>query len=82
MRQITLRVHDELHDLAANAAEQQGQSLNTFATNALLAQVRAKSFGEWRAMVDRSHRAANYRGLSQGGLDRLSALSGDEGNEG
>jgi uncharacterized protein (DUF1778 family) len=78
MRQITLRVPDELHDLAANAADQQGQSLNTFATNALLAQVRAKSFSEWRSMVEQSHRAANYRGLSAAGLERLTTLTGDE----
>jgi uncharacterized protein (DUF1778 family) len=78
MRQITLRVPDELHDLAANAANEHGQSLNTFATNALLSQVRAKSYSEWRAMVEQSHRSTRYRGLSAEGVTRLATLTGDE----
>ncbi len=78
MRQITLRVPDELHDLAASAAEAQGQSLNSFATGALLAQVRARSFTEWRQMVEDSHRAAGYRGVSPEALEVLRTLTGNE----
>jgi uncharacterized protein (DUF1778 family) len=78
MRQITLRVPDELHDLAASAANEQGQSLNTFATNALLSQVRAKSYSEWRAMVEQSHRSSRYRGLTAEAIERLATLTGDE----
>ncbi len=78
MRQITLRVPDELHDLAASAAQAQGQSLNSFATGAILAQLRARSFSEWRQMVEDSHRASNYRGLSAVGLEALRTLTGNE----
>jgi HicB family len=78
MRQITLRVPDDLHELATAAAESQQQSLNSFAMNALLAQVRAKSYGEWRLHVEHSHRAANYRGLSPAGREVLATLTGDE----
>jgi HicB family len=78
MRQITLRVPDELHDLAASAAQAQGQSLNSFATGAILAQVRARSFSEWRQMVEDSHRGSNFRGLSTAGLDALRSLTGNE----
>ncbi len=78
MKQITLRVPDELHELAAAAAESQQQSLNSFAMNALLAQVRAKSFSEWRQLVEDSHRAASFRGLPEAGLARLASLTGDE----
>lgn len=78
MRQVTLRVPDDLHDLAVEAAEAQNQSLNSFAVNALLAQVRAKSFSEWRALVDHSHSASSYRGLSSNGSERITTLTGDE----
>lgn len=78
MRQITLRVPDELHDLAASAAHAQGQSLNSFATGAILAQVRARSFSEWRQLVEDSHRASSYRGLTPAGLDALRTLTGNE----
>lgn len=78
MRQVTLRVPDDLHDLAVEAAEAQNQSLNSFAVNALLAQVRAKSFSEWRQMVQDSHQASSYKGLSAKGKNRLKRLTGDE----
>jgi predicted transcriptional regulator len=78
MRQLTIRVPDDLHDLASAAAEAQHQSLNSFATNALLAQVRAKSFSEWRQHVEASNRAVAFRGLSAAGSARLRALTGDE----
>jgi uncharacterized protein (DUF1778 family) len=78
MRQITLRVPDDVHDLVTAAAESQQQSLNSFAVSALLAQVRAKSFSEWRQLVSDSHTAASFRGLSATGNERLSALTGDE----
>jgi uncharacterized protein (DUF1778 family) len=78
MRQVTLRVPDDLHDLAVEAAEAQNQSLNSFAVNALLAQVRAKSFSEWRQMVHDSHQASSYRGLSGKGKNRIKTLTGDE----
>ena len=78
MRQITLRVPDELHELATSASEAQGQSLNSFAVGALLAQVRAKAYGEWRLMVDNSHRSASYRGLSPEGQEAIRTLTGDE----
>jgi uncharacterized protein (DUF1778 family) len=78
MRQITLRVPNDLHELATSASEAQGQSLNSFAIAALLAQVRAKSYGEWRQMVDNSHRAAGYRGLPPEGRDTIRTLTGDE----
>ena len=78
MRQVTLRVPDDLHDLAVEAAEAQNQSLNSFAVNALLAQVRAKSFSEWRQLVDDSHRASSYRGLPAKGRARIKTLTGDE----
>ena len=78
MRQVTLRVPDVLHDLAVEAAEAQNQSLNSFAVNALLAQVRAKSFSEWRQMVQDSHQASSYKGLSAKGKNRLKRLTGDE----
>lgn len=78
MRQITLRVPDDLHDLAASAAQAQGQSLNSFATGAILAQVRARSFSEWRQLVEDSHRASHYRGLSTAGLEALRTLNGNE----
>lgn len=78
MRQVTLRVPDDLHDLAVEAAEAQNQSLNSFAVNALLAQVRAKSFSEWRQLVDDSNRASSYRGLSSNGSERITTLTGDE----
>jgi HicB family len=64
LRQMTLRVPDELHKSVTEAAEVQGQSLNTFPTNALLSQVGAKSFSEWRSHIDSSHRAAGFRGTS------------------
>ena len=78
MRQITLRVPDDLHELASAAALEQSQSLNSFAMSALLAQVRAKSFSEWRAHVDASNRSAGFRGLSTAGRARLAELNGDE----
>ena len=78
MRQVTLRVPDDLHDLSVEAAEAQNQSLNSFAIAALLAQVRAKSFSQWRQMVDDSHRSAPYRSLSVKGKNRIKTLSGDE----
>ena len=78
MRQISLRVPDELHAVATETAEAQGQSLNTFVMSALLAQVRAKSFSEWREVVARSHRASGYPGVAAGRLDRLASLTGDE----
>jgi HicB family len=78
MKQITLRVPDDLHELATAAAETQQQSLNSFAMNALLAQVRAKSFSEWRQLVEDSHRAASFKGLPDTALDRLASLTGDE----
>lgn len=78
MRQVTLRVPDDLHDLAVEAAEAQNQSLNSFAVNALLAQVRAKSFTEWRQLVDDSHRSSSYRGLSSKASERITTLTGDE----
>jgi HicB family len=78
MRQLTIRVPDDLHDLASAAAEAQQQSLNSFAMNALLAQVRAKSFSEWRQHVEDSNRASSFRGLSSAGSKRLRTLSGDE----
>lgn len=78
MRQITIRVPDELHELATSASEAQGQSLNSFAVGALLAQVRVKSYGEWRQMVDNSHRSAGFRGMSIEGREATRTLSGDE----
>ena len=78
MRQVTLRVPDDLHDLAVEAAAAQHESLNSFAVNALLAQVRAKSFSEWRQMVQDSHRASSYKGISAKGKNRIKTLSGDE----
>lgn len=78
MRQVTLRVPDDLHDLAVEAAAAQNQSLNSFAVTALLAQVRAKSFSEWRQMVDDSNQASSYRGLSAKGRARIKTLTGDE----
>jgi uncharacterized protein (DUF1778 family) len=78
MRQVTLRVPDDLHDLAVEAAGLQNQSLNSFAVSALLAQVRAKSFSEWRQHVEDSHRAASFRGLSAEGIARIAELTGDE----
>ncbi len=81
MRQITIRVPDDLHELATSASEAQGQSLNSFAVGALLAQVRAKSYGEWRHMVDNSHRSAGFRGMSPAGQQVMRSLTGDERNE-
>lgn len=78
MRQITLRVPDDVHELATAAAESQQQSLNSFAVNALLAQVRAKSYSEWRLHVESSHRASSFRGISGAGRAELAALTGDE----
>ena len=78
MRRIALRVPDELHDQAASAAQAQGQSLNSFATGALLAQVRARSFFEWRQLVEDSHRAANYGGLAPDGIEELRTLTANE----
>ena len=78
MRQITIRVNDDLHELATSASEAQGQSLNSFAVGALLAQVRAKSYGEWRQMVDSSHRSAGFRGMSPEGREAIRTLTGDE----
>ncbi len=78
MRQITIRVPDDLHELASAAALEQSQSLNSFAMNALLAQVRAKSFSEWRAHVEASNRAAGFHGMSAAGSVRLTELTGDE----
>lgn len=77
MRQITLRVPDDLHQLASEAAESQGQSLNTFAINGLLAQVGAKSFSQWREHIAASHQSAAFRGVT-GAHDAISVLSGDE----
>jgi uncharacterized protein (DUF1778 family) len=77
MRQITLRVSDDLHSLVTESAEAQGQSVNTFATSALLAQVGAKSFSEWRAHIATSHRAARFRGVADA-KDTISHLTGDE----
>jgi uncharacterized protein (DUF1778 family) len=78
MRQITLRVPDDLHELAIAAAESQHQSLNSFAVSALLAQVRAKSYSEWRTHVENSHNATSFKGLSSLGQERLLTLNGDE----
>ena len=78
MRQLTLRVPDELHELVAQAAEAQQQSVNTFAVNALLAQVRAKSYSEWREHIARSHRATGFTGMSAAGHELLRTLNGDE----
>lgn len=78
MRQITVRVPDDLHELATSASEAQGQSLNSFAVGALLAQVRAKSYSEWRQMVENSHRSASYRSLSIEGQVAIRSLTGDE----
>ena len=44
----------------------------------LLAQVRAKSFSEWRQMVEDSNRASSYRGLPAKGRARIKTLTGDE----
>jgi uncharacterized protein (DUF1778 family) len=77
MKQISLRIPDELHDLALHAAEALGQSLNTFGTNALLSQVRARNYGEWREMVEASHKAAGFRGLSPEGRKQLNAMIGE-----
>jgi uncharacterized protein (DUF1778 family) len=77
MRQITLRVPDDLHELVTEAAVVQGQSLNTFATNALLSQVGAKSFSEWRSHIEASHRASGFRGVANL-RQTLSQLTGDE----
>ena len=78
MRQVTLRVPDDLHDIIAAAAQEQNQSLNSFAMQALLAQVRAKSFTEWRQLVENSNRASGFRGLSSEGHTRSRSLTGDE----
>jgi HicB family len=78
MRQLTLRVPDDLHDLVTNAAEAQHQSVNTFAVNALLGQVRAKSYGQWLQMVEDSHRAAGFKGVSSSALNKLKTVTGDE----
>ena len=78
MRRITLRVPDEVHDQAASAAQAQGQSLNSFATVALLAQVGERSYSEWRQLVEDSHRASNYRGLSPDVLEEHRTLTGKE----
>jgi uncharacterized protein (DUF1778 family) len=78
MRQITLRVPDDLHELATWASHAQGQSLNSFAIGALLAQVRAKSCGEWRQMVDNSNRSTSAKGLSPEGQEAIRTLTGDE----
>ncbi len=77
MRQITLRVADDLHDLVTAKAEEQGQSLNTFATSALLNHVGAKSFSEWRSHIEASHRAAGFRGVPNA-RQALTNLTGDE----
>jgi uncharacterized protein (DUF1778 family) len=78
MRQITLRVPDELHELVTSAAEAQHQSVNTFAVNALLGQVTAKSFSEWRQHIEQSHRASGFAGMSSSALERLRTMTGDE----
>jgi HicB family len=78
MRQITLRVPDDLHELVTAAAEAQSQSINTFAVGALLSQVRAKSFSEWRQHVDDSHRVAGFSGITASALERLRTMTGDE----
>ncbi len=78
MRQITLRVPDDLHELVTAAAEAQSQSINTFAVAALLGQVRAKSYGEWRQHVENSHRATGFKGLSATALETARTLTGDE----
>jgi uncharacterized protein (DUF1778 family) len=77
MRQITLRLSDDLHSLVTESAEAQGQSVNTFATSALLAQVGAKSFSEWREHVAASHRAAGFRGVNDAKAS-IRHLTGDE----
>ncbi len=78
MRQITLRVPDDLHELVTSAAVAQNQSVNTFAVSALLGQVRAKSFSEWRQHVENSHRATGFTGISSAALNRMRTMTGDE----
>ncbi len=77
MRQITLRVPDDLHQLVSETAETQGQSLNTFATNALLAHIGAKSFSQWREHIAASHHSAGFRG-AVGAHEAISVMNGDE----
>ena len=78
MRQITLRVPDELHDLLATAAAAQRQSVNTYATAALLKSVRAKNYSTWLQMIEDSHRAAGFKGLPPEVLERMRTMTGDE----
>lgn len=78
MRRVTLRVSDELHELVTRTAYFRCQSLNAFATDALLAPVRTRSFAEWRQLIERSHRAARFVGMSAEGHELLRTLTGDE----
>jgi HicB family len=78
MRQITLRVPDELHELLADAATRKRESVNTYATAVLLKRVRAPTYSAWRQMVNESHRAAGFKGLSPELLERMRTMTGDE----
>ena len=82
MRQVTLRIPEELHELLAEAAAKQGWSVNTFATSALLKAVRAPTQAAWRQMVNDSHRAAGFKGLSAEVLESMRTMTGDESDDG
>lgn len=81
MRQVTLRIPEELHELLADAAAKQGWSVNTFATSVLLKSVRAPTHSAWRQMVNDSHRAAGFKGLPAEALERMRTMTGDESGD-
>jgi hypothetical protein len=79
MRQIALRIPDELHEAATTEAARQGWSLNTFATQALLDACRSRTRNEWLRHIAESHRTAGFAGLDREALAEISRFDDEAG---